>query len=89
MRAAHAWAAGFWSFGLARAVLGAGEGATFPGGLRTVTQTLPPAKRGRGLAIAYSCALIVLMLAVILLIQLAVGERRLGRRTAQVLGVRA
>jgi len=42
-----------------------------------------------GLAIAYSCALIVLMLAVILLIQLAVGERRLGRRTAQALGGRA
>jgi len=52
--AAHAWASGFYSFGVARAVLGAGEGATFPGGLRTVTQTLPPDKRGRGLAIAYS-----------------------------------
>ena len=52
--AAHAWAGGFLSFGIARAILGAGEGATFPGGLRTVTQTLPPAKRGRGLAIAYS-----------------------------------
>jgi ACS family hexuronate transporter-like MFS transporter len=52
--AAHALATGFWSFGIARAVLGAGEGATFPGGLRTVTQTLSPAKRGRGLAIAYS-----------------------------------
>ncbi|MFO1160258.1 MAG: iron ABC transporter permease [Reyranellaceae bacterium] len=37
-----------------------------------------------GLAIAYSCALIVLMLLVILLIQAAVGDRRLGRRTAQV-----
>src|ERR1700729_3581326 len=43
--AAHAWAAGFLSFGIARAMLGAGEGATFPGGLRTVTQTLSPAKR--------------------------------------------
>jgi ACS family hexuronate transporter-like MFS transporter len=51
---AHTWATGFWSFGIARAVLGAGEGATFPGGLRTVTQTLPPSKRGRGLALAYS-----------------------------------
>jgi ACS family hexuronate transporter-like MFS transporter len=51
---AHTWATGFWSFGVARAVLGAGEGATFPGGLRTVTQTLPPSKRGRGLALAYS-----------------------------------
>jgi ACS family hexuronate transporter-like MFS transporter len=52
--AAHALATGFRSFGLARALLGAGEGATFPGGLRTVTQTLQPSKRGRGLAIAYS-----------------------------------
>jgi ACS family hexuronate transporter-like MFS transporter len=52
--AAHAWAGGFLSFGILRAFLGAGEGATFPGGLRTVTLTLPPAKRGRGLAIAYS-----------------------------------
>jgi len=51
---AHAWATGFWSFAAARAVLGAGEGATFPGGLRTVAQTLSPAKRGRGLAVAYS-----------------------------------
>jgi iron(III) transport system permease protein len=42
-----------------------------------------------GLAIAYSCALIVLMLAVILLIQLAVGDRRLGRRAVQPLGGRA
>jgi len=52
--AAHAWATGFLSFGIMRAVLGAGEGATFPGGLRTVTQTLPHEKRGRGLALAYS-----------------------------------
>jgi iron(III) transport system permease protein len=35
-----------------------------------------------GLAIAYSTALIVLMMAAIGLIQLAVGERRLGRRSA-------
>ena len=39
-----------------------------------------------GIAIAYSCALIVLMLAVILLIQLVVGDRRLGRRAAPVVG---
>lgn len=42
-----------------------------------------------GLAIAYSCALIVLMLAVILLIQFAVGERRLGRRVPLTVGGRA
>ena len=35
-----------------------------------------------GLAIAYSCVLIAIMLAVIGLIQLGVGERRLGRRSA-------
>jgi iron(III) transport system permease protein len=35
-----------------------------------------------GLAIAYSSALIVVMLLALVLIQLAVGERRLGRRAA-------
>jgi len=42
-----------------------------------------------GLAIAYSCALIVLMLVAILLIQLLVGSRRLGRRVPVIQGVRA
>jgi len=51
---AHAWAASFWSFALLRALLGFGEGAAAPGGLRTVTQTLPSERRSRGIAIAYS-----------------------------------
>src|SRR5664279_5709382 len=51
---AHVFASGFWSFAAARAALGFGEGATFPGGLRTVVQTLPEDRRGRGLAVAYS-----------------------------------
>jgi ACS family hexuronate transporter-like MFS transporter len=38
----------------ARAVLGFGEGATFPAALRTVTQTLPVERRLRGIAVAYS-----------------------------------
>src|SRR5471030_1329894 len=42
-----------------------------------------------GLAIAYSCALIALMLAAILLIQFLVGDRQLGRRALPVHGVRA
>lgn len=50
----HAFADGFWSFAAARAALGFGEGATFPGGLRAVVQTLPPHLRGRGVAVAYS-----------------------------------
>jgi ACS family hexuronate transporter-like MFS transporter len=52
--AAHAFARGFWSFAVFRAALGFGEGATFPGSLRTVVQTLAPAERSRGIAIAYS-----------------------------------
>ena len=44
----HAFASGFWSFALARAALGFGEGATFPGALRTVVQTLPLRVRARG-----------------------------------------
>ncbi|HEX8951353.1 MAG TPA: MFS transporter, partial [Polyangia bacterium] len=52
--AAHALAAGLVGFAAARALLGLGEGATFPGGLRTATQTLPPDRRARGIALAYS-----------------------------------
>jgi ACS family hexuronate transporter-like MFS transporter len=50
----HAFAAGFLGFAVARAALGFGEGATFPGGLRAVVQTLRPAERSRGIAVAYS-----------------------------------
>jgi ACS family hexuronate transporter-like MFS transporter len=50
----HATAVGFLSFAVARAGLGFGEGATFPGGLRTVLQTLPASLRSRGVAVAYS-----------------------------------
>ncbi|MEP7364109.1 MAG: MFS transporter [Acidobacteriota bacterium] len=52
--AAHVFASGFWSFAVARAALGFGEGATFPGGLRTAVQTLPIEKRSRGIAVSYS-----------------------------------
>ena len=51
---AHAFTGGFWGPSVARAALGFGEGATFPGGLRTVVQTLPKEQRGRGLAVSYS-----------------------------------
>jgi ACS family hexuronate transporter-like MFS transporter len=50
----HAFAFGFRSFAAARIILGFGEGATFPGSLRTVVQTLQPHQRARGIAIAYS-----------------------------------
>lgn len=51
---AHAFAQGIWSFGFARAALGFGEGATFPGGYRTVVETLPVENRSKGVAVAYS-----------------------------------
>jgi ACS family hexuronate transporter-like MFS transporter len=50
----HAFAGGFLSFAIARTALGLGEGATFPGGLRAVVQTLRPTEQARGLAVAYS-----------------------------------
>jgi ACS family hexuronate transporter-like MFS transporter len=50
----HAFASGLFSFGLARAILGFGEGATFPGGLRTAVQTLSIENRSKGIAISYS-----------------------------------
>ena len=50
----HAFAGGFAGFAAARAVLGFGEGATFPGSMRTAMQTLPVEHRSRGIAISYS-----------------------------------
>jgi ACS family hexuronate transporter-like MFS transporter len=52
--AGHALASSVGAFAFARAVLGFGEGATFPGGLRTATHTLEPESRARGVALAYS-----------------------------------
>jgi ACS family hexuronate transporter-like MFS transporter len=51
---AHAVLSGFLGFGVARAILGFGEGATFPGGLRTACDRLPAHQQSRGLAVAYS-----------------------------------
>jgi ACS family hexuronate transporter-like MFS transporter len=52
--AAHALARGLLGFAAARALLGFAEGATFPGAMRTVLQTLPPSSRSRGMGVAYS-----------------------------------
>jgi MFS transporter, ACS family, hexuronate transporter len=51
---AHAVLSGFLGFAVARAILGFGEGATFPGGLRTATDWLPAKQQSRGIALAYS-----------------------------------
>ena len=50
----HGLMMGFAGMCIARGVLGFGEGATFPAGLKTVTETLPAEKRSFGLGIAYS-----------------------------------
>lgn len=50
----HGLMVGFAGMCLARGVLGFGEGATFPAGLKTVSETLPEEKRSFGLGIAYS-----------------------------------
>ena len=51
---AHAVLSGFLGFLAARAILGFGEGATFPGGLRTAMDWLPVKQQARGIAVAYS-----------------------------------
>jgi ACS family hexuronate transporter-like MFS transporter len=68
---AHAWASTFLTFAIARAVLGAGEAATFPGAVRTVTQTLALSKRGRGLAIAYSGSALGAIIAPLIVVPVA------------------
>ncbi len=51
---AHALMVGLISLCVARGILGFGEGATFPAGLKTVTETLPADQRSFGLGLAYS-----------------------------------
>lgn len=80
--AAHALAAGLVGFAAARALLGLGEGATFPGGLRTATHTLPPDARARGIALAYSGGSLGAILTPIVVTPVAV---RFGWRAAFLL----
>ena len=52
--ASHALMGGIVGFSIARALLGLGEGATFPGGVRTAVESLPADKRARGIATSWS-----------------------------------
>src|SRR6188508_1108229 len=49
----HSLMATFAGFALARAVLGIGEGGTFPGGLRPAVETMSTAQRARGIALSF------------------------------------
>ncbi len=75
----HAWMATFAGFALARAVLGFGEGATFPGGLRTAVESLPGTLRARGIALSFSGGTIGAVMMPLLLGPLAIEY---GWRTA-------
>jgi ACS family hexuronate transporter-like MFS transporter len=75
----HAWMSTFIGFALARAVLGFGEGATFPGGLRTAVETLPAHMRARGIALSFSGGTIGAVMMPLLLGPLAISY---GWRTA-------
>ncbi len=50
----HGWMYGFAGFAAARALLGLGEGVTFPGGLRTAVESLPASLRARAIALSFS-----------------------------------
>jgi len=52
----HAWVIGFVGFAAARTLLGVGEGAAFPGALRTAIDSLPLNRQARGTALGYSGA---------------------------------
>jgi len=68
----HAMMSSFAGFALARAVLGIGEGGTFPGGLRTAVETLPSNLRARGIALSFSGGTIGAMMMPLLLGPLAI-----------------
>lgn len=69
--ASHAWVAGFFGFALVRAMLGFGEGATFPGGLRTAANSLPLSRQSRGMGISYSGASVGAIVAPLIIVPIA------------------
>ncbi|HEY4710352.1 MAG TPA: MFS transporter [Candidatus Acidoferrales bacterium] len=77
--ASHAWVVGFLGFAVARGLLGFGEGATFPGGLRTAADSLPRSLQSRGMAISYSGASVGAILAPLMITPIAL---RFGWRAA-------
>jgi ACS family hexuronate transporter-like MFS transporter len=77
--AAHASMSGFPGFAAARGLLGLGEGATFPGGLRTAMETLPADRQSRGIAISYSGGSLGAIVAPVLVVPVAA---RFGWRAA-------
>src|SRR5262245_1712776 len=75
----HAWVASFIGFAVARAVLGFGEGAAFPGALRTAAESLPTSQVSRGMALGYSGASLGALITPLLITPVAL---RFGWQTA-------
>ena len=71
--ASHALMSGFVGFALARVMLGLGEGATFPGGLRTAVESLPASQRARGIATSWSGGTIGAIVTPLLMVPIAVN----------------
>ena len=70
--ASHALMGGFLGFAVARAVLGFGEGATFPGGLKAAVESLPPDRRARGIATSFSGGTLGAALSSVILVPIGV-----------------
>ena len=68
---AHALLTGFVGLAVMRGLLGFGEAATFPAGLKTVTETMPPDKRSFALGVAYSGGSLGALLTPIVIVPLA------------------
>lgn len=71
--AGHAVMGGIVGFSFARAVLGLGEGATFPGGLRTAVESLPAHMRARGIAVSWSGGTLGAIMTPIVMVPIAVN----------------
>lgn len=78
----HALMSSVAGFAAARALLGLGEGATFPGGLRTAMESLPPNRRGRGAALSFSGGAIGAIVTPLVVVPIGI---RFGWRVAFVL----
>jgi len=80
--ASHGLMSGFWGFTFGRGLLGLGEGATFPGGLRTAVESLPSNRRARGIATSFSGGTIGAIVTPLIVIPIGL---RFGWRTAFLL----
>jgi ACS family hexuronate transporter-like MFS transporter len=80
--ASHALMGSTLGFAAARALLGLGEGATFPGGLRTAVESLPANRRARGIATSFSGGTIGAILTPLIVVPIGL---KYGWRTAFML----